>query len=90
MIVTEEILIPMLSKARGLIWLAISALGALLSYLPFRTFFRTLMPDCAPQQIDGQCGLATAFDDLFAVIAAIILGSLIGVIGIRRTRKHSR
>jgi hypothetical protein len=39
------------------------------------------MPDCSPKQVDGQCGMATAYADVFALLAAIAFGILTAIIG---------
>lgn len=74
-----------LSKTRISMWIAISALGASAAYLPIRAFFRTILPDCAPQQVDGQCGMATGFADLFSRIVSVLVAIVIAFIGMRRT-----
>ena len=56
-----------------LVWSAICAafLASVLSFCCLVLIFRFLMQDCAPGQIDGQCGLATFVALIFALFGAL-------------------
>lgn len=43
-------------------------------FVPAFAMFLRLSPDCKPQQIDGQCGLASFVDALYAAGVSCVLG----------------
>ncbi len=51
------------------------AVVAILVFFPALSMFLHLSPDCTPHQVDGQCGLATFMDTLYA-------GGVSGVVGV--------
>ena len=45
-------------------------------FVPAFAMFLRLSPDCTPQQIDGQCGLASFMDALYAGGLSCALGAI--------------
>lgn len=54
------------------------------SFYPWLRVWLLLIPDCAPHQQDGQCGLATFLDAAVAIPSAIVTGVIAGVTFFRR------
>jgi uncharacterized membrane protein YdjX (TVP38/TMEM64 family) len=49
------------------------ALVAICSFFLLHPIFELEFPDCAPHQIDGQCGLGTAVQGIFSACGALIV-----------------
>ena len=56
---------------RGSITLAIASLMALIGYLRGRA------SDCAPDSMDGQCGMSTFYGLVYGVIAALVFVGIV-------------
>ena len=55
-------------------------LVAIAAYFPLFHIFVRMYPDCAPNQIDGQCGLATFMDALYAVGVASLVWLVVAIV----------
>ena len=63
--------------------LAGTAGGLVAAVLVFRPLFHAFLrsyPDCAPNQVDGQCGLASFMDALYAAGVAVFLWLVVGIL----------
>jgi hypothetical protein len=61
----------------GVLGGALVALGA---FVVLMHFFQGVYPDCAPNQADGQCGLATFMDSLYAAGGALIVWPIVALL----------
>ena len=52
---------------------------ALVAFLPLFSFFLWRYPDCAPNQADGQCGLGTFMDILYAGATSAVLFLIVAI-----------
>ena len=59
----------------------ISVLIAIAAFAFFGLKHWGIASDCRPNQVDGQCGMSTAFGELFGIIAAVVIfvGGMIGL-----------
>jgi hypothetical protein len=53
--------------------------AAVLAFFPLFYAFLRSYPDCAPNQVDGQCGLASFMDALYAAGVAALLWLVLGI-----------
>jgi len=54
--------------------------AAILAFRPLFYVFLQSYPDCAPNQVDGQCGLASFMDALYAAGVAALLWLVVGIL----------
>ena len=54
--------------------------AAILAFRPLFYAFLRNYPDCAPNQVDGQCGLASFMDALYAAGVAALLWLVVGIL----------
>ena len=65
------------------LWCILTGVGsglvvAIPVFKPLYFLFRQAYPDCAPGQIDGQCGLASFMDLLYAAGCAFVISMIVG------------
>jgi hypothetical protein len=53
------------------------ALVAIVTFIVLDYFFKGVIPDCAPNQIDGQCGLATFLQEIYSGAGAIVVWPIV-------------
>lgn len=63
----------------GLMAGAIGVVVAALTYYPWFHLWMAVQPDCSPGQHDGQCGLTTFINAIFAIPCAGVTGILAAI-----------
>lgn len=66
-------------------WLVLAGFGggfvtAIAAYIPLFQMFLQMYPDCGPNSHDGQCGLASFLDAIYAASVAAVLWLIVAIL----------
>jgi hypothetical protein len=65
------------------------AVVAIFAFAILDRYFKATMPDCAPGQIDGQCGLATFLQVIYSLAGALLAWPIAAVLFARYLLRRS-
>jgi hypothetical protein len=66
-------------RSKKIVQVGILLMIAALAFLGFRQW--GIAGDCSPHEVDGQCGMSSAFGSLFGILAGCVI-VLVGMIGL--------